>query len=917
MSEYIPPDNIPFGDSIPFGEETTAPAAPGVPHSREAEEAVVGAVLINPEVYYDVAQFLEAEDFYVHRLRWIWEAFTGLHEQRVPIDLLTVSEELDKAGQLAEIGGVAFLTALLNQVPTSLHAESYGRIIEAASIRRKMLAAANRVATLAYDENETVDTVMGEAEKAIFNVSERRLRHDVRPIRQVLSEYYDRIGELAGRTDEIFGVPTGFIDLDRMLGGLQPSDLLITAGRPGQGKTAFLLTIAHNAALIHKKRVAIFSVEMANEQVVQRLIAQTTGIDSHRLRTGKLAPEDWPTFTHAIEVLSDTRIHLDDTPALTPLQLRTKCRRLHMEYGLDLVIVDYLQLMVSESRSENRVQEVSYISRSMKALARELNVPLLAAAQLSRAVEQRADKEPQLSDLRESGCLAGNTLVTLAENGCNVPIRELEGKTGFNIWALNPVTLKLETMPVSRAFCTGTKPVFKLKTRLGREIRATANHKFLTISGWKHLDELNAGDYLALPRIIPANDVQQTMSNSELALLGHLIGDGCTLPRHTIQYTTREKDLAEIVANLATEVFGENIIPRISPERQWYQVYLKSARHHTHNIHSPVTIWLEELNSFGLRSYEKRIPDQVFEQPEHAIGLFLRHLWSTDGSIQLVKGKKVRPIAYYATSSARLASEVQSLLLKLGINAILKRVSQKSKGRDQYYVTITGKGNLEIFARKIGAVGEYKEKQLQDVVSYIDPRIANTNRDVIPHAIWRLQVVPAMKAIGMTTRQMQAAIGTQFCGTGLYKQNISRERASRVANVVQSAELSTMAFSDIYWDSIISIQPDGVEQVYDLTVPGHHNFIANNIIVHNSLEQDADIVMFIHRPDTYDKDTAHQNLTHLKIAKHRNGPVGTIDLIFRSNLTKFENAATKRIDLTKPPGTKERYPESTNQRIDD
>jgi replicative DNA helicase len=394
MTEFIPP------------EETPVAASAGQPHSREAEEAVLGAVLINPEVYYDLAQFLQPDDFFIHRLRWVWESFTRLHESRTPIDILTVSEDLERNGQLVEVGGASYLTALLNQVPTTLHAEAYGRMIEAASIRRKMLTAANQIATLAYDESEKIDTVMGEAEKAIFNVSERKLRHDVLPIRTVLSEYYDRMGELAGRSDEdIFGVPTGFIDLDRMLGGLQNSDLLILAGRPGTGKTAMLLTIAHNAALIHKKRVAIFSLEMSNEQVVQRMIAQETGIDSHRLRTGKLNEDDWSVFTHAIEVLSDTKIHLDDTPALTPLQLRTKCRRLHMEYGIDLIILDYLQLMSGETRTDNRVQEVSYISRSLKALARELNIPLLSAAQLSRAVEQRADKEPVLSDLRESGSL--------------------------------------------------------------------------------------------------------------------------------------------------------------------------------------------------------------------------------------------------------------------------------------------------------------------------------------------------------------------------------------------------------------------------------------------------------------------------------------------------------------------------------
>jgi replicative DNA helicase len=400
-----PPEEPTPDRRLESGEGVSASSAAGIPHNREAEEAVVGAVLINPEVYYDLAQFLQPEDFYIVRHRWIWEAFTRLHEKRIPVDFLTVSEELESAGQLGEIGGPAYLTALLNQVPTSLHAEAYGRMVEAAAIRRRLLTSANTIATLAYNEGESVENVLEESEKAVFNVSERRLKKDLQPISAVLSDYYDRIDELAKRPEDIFGVPTGFIDLDRMLTGLQPSDLLIIAGRPGQGKSGFLLSVAKNAALLHKKHVAIFSLEMSNEQVVQRLLSQETGIDSQRLRNGKLNENEWPLLTHAIEVLGDTHIYLDDTPAITPLALRTKCRRLHMEFGLDLVILDYIQLMGGDSRTENRVQEVSYISRNLKILARELNVPVLAAAQLSRAVEQRTDKVPVLSDLRESGSI--------------------------------------------------------------------------------------------------------------------------------------------------------------------------------------------------------------------------------------------------------------------------------------------------------------------------------------------------------------------------------------------------------------------------------------------------------------------------------------------------------------------------------
>jgi len=395
MSEY---------PATPVGQEDGRQAQP-VPHNREAEEAVLGSVLVNTEVYYDVAHFLSAEDFFLHRNRWIWEAFTGLQEQRLPIDILTVSEELERQGRLQDAGGPAYLTTLISNVPSSVHAEAYGRMVEEAATRRRLLEAANQIARLAFQSGALLEDIVNDAEKAVFGVSERRLTHQLQPLKQVLSEYYDRIDYLARHRDETVGVPTGFIDLDRLLGGMQPSDLLIIAGRPGQGKSGFCISAAKNAAQLHKKHVAVFSLEMSNEQLVQRLLAQETGIDSQRLRLGDVRDDQWPLFTQAVSVLGEAPIYLDDTPAITPLQLRTKCRRLHMELGLDLIVVDYLQLMTGDSRIDNRVQEVSYISRNLKALARELNVPVLAAAQLSRAVEQRADKRPVLSDLRESGSL--------------------------------------------------------------------------------------------------------------------------------------------------------------------------------------------------------------------------------------------------------------------------------------------------------------------------------------------------------------------------------------------------------------------------------------------------------------------------------------------------------------------------------
>jgi replicative DNA helicase len=383
---------------------TDYPHPPPVPHNREAEEALLGSILINPDAYYDIAQFLRAEDFYIHRHRFIWEALTRLHEKRTPVDFLTLTEELDRSGLLAEVGGPAYLTGLINQVPTSMHAVAYAHIIEQNAVRRRMLDAANQVARLAYQEELPMEIAVDAAEKVIFAIGDRLLAQDVKPFSHVLSQLYDQV-EQRSQHDGLFGVPTGFIDLDHILQGLQPSDLVIAAGRPGTGKTSLLLSIVKNALQRHKKHIAVFTLEMSSEQLAQRLVAQETGIDTQHLRSGKLATDEWPLFTHAIEVLSDVRLFLDDTPAITPLQMRSKCRKLHMEYGLDLVVVDYLQLMSGGGHFENRVQEVSYITRQLKALARELNLPVLAAAQLSRAVEQRADKHPVLSDLRESGSI--------------------------------------------------------------------------------------------------------------------------------------------------------------------------------------------------------------------------------------------------------------------------------------------------------------------------------------------------------------------------------------------------------------------------------------------------------------------------------------------------------------------------------
>jgi replicative DNA helicase len=375
------------------------------PFSQEAEEAVLGAVLVHPDMFVTVAAFLNPEDFFILRHQFVWEAMQRVSDRRDPLDYLTVQDELRVMGRLNDIGGPAYLTHLTTTVPTSVHAEIYGRLVERAAIRRRMLIAADEIKALAMDEELGIEQVTADAENRLFKVTERNVRRDMVALREALGEYFARLEHIMRFPNESIGLPTGFRDIDTLLGGLQRSDLLIFAGRPGMGKTSFLLSVTSNVARLGS-RIAIFSMEMGADQIVQRLISMETGINSQRLRLGQLSDKDWNKFVRATVNMQDLNIFIDDSPALTPLQLRTKCRRLVHEYGLDLVIVDYLQLMNGGGSFENnRVQEISYISRSLKELARELNVPIFTAAQLSRAVEQRQDKRPQLSDLRESGSI--------------------------------------------------------------------------------------------------------------------------------------------------------------------------------------------------------------------------------------------------------------------------------------------------------------------------------------------------------------------------------------------------------------------------------------------------------------------------------------------------------------------------------
>src|SRR6266576_183380 len=379
-----------------------------LPQNIEAECGVLGSIIIDPEAIVQVSDFLHADDFYRDAHRTIYEVILQLYEQREAPDFITICDELERHNKLENVGGASYITSLINQVPTSGNVEYYGRIVERNAILRRLIHAAAQIAATAYEETDA-DVALDRAEQLIFNISQRHARSDFALLRDILSAYMNKLDQLHERRGTIVGVPTGFTDLDHLTGGLQKSDLIILAARPAIGKTSMALSLAHNAAIKHQSSVAVFSLEMSKEQLVQRLLSMDAGIDQQRLRTGWIEDDEWERIVYAMGTLSEANIWIDDTAGISTVEMRSKARRLHAERNIDLIIVDYLQLMQSMSgsgkRNENRVQEISEISRNLKSLARELNVPVLALAQLSRAVESRQSKVPQLSDLRESGSI--------------------------------------------------------------------------------------------------------------------------------------------------------------------------------------------------------------------------------------------------------------------------------------------------------------------------------------------------------------------------------------------------------------------------------------------------------------------------------------------------------------------------------
>ncbi len=375
------------------------------PQNIEAEQALLGCILLDGESIIKIIDLISPSDFYKPEHELIYDAMLFLFNERTPIDLITLTNLLEKRGKLEEIGGASYLTTLANSVPTAAHIVDYAKIVQEKATLRNLITAATEIINLGYQEDKDVEVILDKSEQILFSVSEKKLKQNFVPLSNILGETFERIDKLSKHKGELRGVPTGFPELDFLLSGLQPSDLIVLAARPSMGKTSLALNIAENAAISKNIPVAIFSLEMSKEQIVERFLSSVSGVNSWKIRTGNLDEEDFSKLGEAFAVLSEAPIFIDDSANINVMEIRAKARKLSLDKKIGLIIVDYLQLMVPAHRAESRVQEISEISRALKSLARELNIPVLAISQLSRAVETRHPQIPQLADLRESGSI--------------------------------------------------------------------------------------------------------------------------------------------------------------------------------------------------------------------------------------------------------------------------------------------------------------------------------------------------------------------------------------------------------------------------------------------------------------------------------------------------------------------------------
>ena len=796
-----------------------------------------------------------------------------LGDRHIPSDYLRASlaqRESLLAGLMDAVGTVT---------PTgALHFTSLNRQL-AFDVQELVLSLGHRAAMTARrvegktDDTRTSYTLDWCTDRRVFRLESKHLQHkDLADASPVAHRWITSV-------TAVESVPVRCVEVDN-------DDHLYLASRsmiPTHNSTLGL-DIARSAAIKHGQAAVIFSLEMSKTEITMRLLSAEARVPLHHMRAGSMTDDDWARLARRMGEVAEAPLYIDDSPNLTMMEIRSKARRLKQRNELRLIVIDYLQLMSGNKKAESRQQEVSELSRSLKLLAKELEVPVIAMSQLNRGAEQRTDKKPLLADLRESGCLPASTRVLRADTGAETTMGELftSGARDVPVWSLDP-SLRFVRRHLTHVFSTGVKEVFTLRLASGKTVRATANHPFLTYDGWQPLGELAVGSRVAVPRHVPAPELESSWPDEHVVMLGHMLGDGSFVKNQPIRYASIDEANLAVVAD-AAKAFGITAVRDDHAAARCTSLRLPAPFHLTHGVRNPIAKWLDGMGLFGLRSHEKFVPAEVFNLPKRQIQLFLHHLWATDGSVTVKKDGQGGRI-YYASTSRRLVDDISLLLLRFGISTRLRAATLKGDYRQLWTLDISGLDDQRRFLNEIGVYGD-RGIQVAALLAAVKEKKANTNVDTIPTEVWQ-KVRKVLVDQKMTQREFASAMGTAYCGTTMWKHAPSRERLSRVAAVLDDKDLELEATNDVFWDAVVEITPDGVEKVFDATVVGTHNFVADGIVVHNSIEQDSDVVVLLHREDAYEKESPRAGEADFIVAKHRNGPTATITVAFQGHYSRF------------------------------
>jgi replicative DNA helicase len=887
IAEY-PEAGSPFAEDMPWMAEPSRAGGDRMPpQDHAAEQSVLGSMLLSKDAIADVIEAVRGTDFYRPAHETIFDAMIELYGRGEPVDPVTAAAELARRGDLVKIGGAPYLHTLSASVPIAANAGYYAEIVREKAILRRLVDAGTRIVQMGYSGEGIVDDVVDRAQAEVYAVTEKRSSEDYAPLSMIMPGTLDEIEAIASRDGSMVGVPTGFADLDELTNGLHGGQMVVIAARPAVGKSTLALDLCRAASIHNHQTSVIFSLEMTRSEITMRLLSAEARIPLNHMRNGQMTDDDWTKLARKMSEVSSAPLFIDDSPNMTMMEIRAKARRLKQRHDLRLIIIDYLQLMTSGKKIESRQVEVSEFSRQIKLLAKELNVPVVALSQLNRGPEQRSDKRPMLSDLRESGCVTADTRLMRADTNAEITIGELmrEGVKDIPVWALDD-RLKMVPRTLTHAFPSGTKDVYEVTLTSGRRVRATANHPFLTYDGWIPLAELLEGSRVGSIRHVPPPLQIAPRDDHEVALLAHLIGDGSFVRRQPIRYASQDDACLHTVASAAWHLFGITGVRDEYAAARVTSLRLPAPHHLTHGRRNPIAAWLDEMGLFGLRSHEKFVPEWVFSLPKEQVALFLRNLWATDGSVTLNKSGGGR--VYYASTSRRLIDDVARLLLRFNV---FTRITSSTKPgyRPGFTLDVTGAENQLRFLDDIGVHGE-RGDAAEALAERLREVRSNTNVDTIPTEVWnRVRGVLAEKAI--PHREFAAAMGSAYNGTGMFKAAPSRERMARVAEVLGDADLEVLATNDVLWDTVKSVEHVGQAEVYDATVMGLHNFVAEGIALHNSIEQDADMVILLHRDDVYEKESLRLGEADLIVAKHRNGPTRDVVVAFQGHYSRFVDMA--------------------------